>query len=332
MRIDCHAHMLPAEFPDALPSCAPAMEPVDGETARELVFGPMRFKAAEVFFVGERRLEAMAAKGVDAEVLTPMPPLLNYEAEAKDYREVCRYVNETVLRLCATDPRRMYGFGIAPLQDPEMAAAELADLKASGLRGVEIGSHVNGRSIGEEEFRPFFAECERLDLPIFVHAIRAHIADRLPMAAGPSYQVSIEATLAAASLLTGGTAVQHPNLRVSISHGAGGLALMAPRAHFFWGGTFNEGEPLPGRGEGESPMALMRRFYYDSLVMDPRALRALVDIVGTERLLMGSDFPAMDREDPFDKTLTSLELDAEQEQAIAWTNAWNYLGIEPPTL
>ncbi|MBB4931214.1 aminocarboxymuconate-semialdehyde decarboxylase [Lipingzhangella halophila] len=332
MRIDCHAHMLPAEFPADSPACSPSMEPIDGDTARELVSGALRFKAAEVFFAGERRLEAMANNGVDAEVLTPMPPLLDYGADAKDYREVCRYVNETVLGLCATDPRRMYGFGIVPLQDPGMAAAELGELKASGLRGVEIGSHVNGRSIGEEEFLPFFAEAERLDLPIFVHAIRAHIADRLPMVAGPSYQVSIEATLAAASLLTGGTAVKHPGLRISFSHGAGGLALMAPRAHFFWGGTWNEEEPLPGRGEGEAPMTLMRRFFYDALVFDRRALRALVDLVGADRLLLGSDFPAMDREEPFDRTLASLGLDPADSEAVGWSNAWRYLGIEPPEL
>jgi aminocarboxymuconate-semialdehyde decarboxylase len=66
--------------------------------------------------------------------------------------------------------------------------------------------------------------------------------------------------------------------------------------------------------------------------MDPRALRALVDIVGVESLLLGSDFPAMDRETPFDRTLSALELDPGEQEAIGWSNAWNYLGIDPPTL
>ena len=76
MLIDAHAHLLPHDYPADAPECFPRMEPVDGETARLLVFGAMRFKARDVFFDAERRIEEQDASGVDAEVISPMPPLL----------------------------------------------------------------------------------------------------------------------------------------------------------------------------------------------------------------------------------------------------------------
>jgi aminocarboxymuconate-semialdehyde decarboxylase len=330
--VDAHAHLLPRDYPLSAPECFPRMEAIEDSTDRLLVFGPRPFRARDVFFTAERRIEAQDAAGVDAEVLTPMPPLLRYDLPATDGLALARHVNEFTAELCAFDPTRFVGLGMLPLQDPQACAAELPAIRDLGLAGVEIASNVLGKSIGDEQFLPFFAEAARLGLAIFVHAMPA-LTERLPVSAMGTYVVGLEGALAAASLITNGTAQACPDLRIAFSHAAGGFPLMLPRAQYFWGGTWNEEPKNPERAvmpdDGPSPLEYARRFYYDSLVFDRRALRFLVDYLGPDRLLIGSDFPAMPREDPAGRTLRSLSLPSADLEDITWNNTFRWLGIKP---
>ena len=332
MLVDAHAHVLPRDYPAGAPPCFPQMELIEDSADRMLVFGPMRFRAREVFFEAERRVEAQDASGVDAEVLSPMPPLLRYDLPAADGLALARHVNEVTAQMCALDPARLIGLGMVPMQDPDAAAGALSAIGELGLAGVEIASHILGVSIGDERFLPFFAEAARLDLAIFVHAMPG-ASDRLPPRAAGTYVVGLEGAMAAASLITGGTAERCPRLRVAFSHAAGGFPLMLPRAQYFWGGSWNEEPRVPERApmpdDGPSPLELARRFYYDTLVFDRRALRFLVDYLGPDRLLIGSDFPAMPREEPAGRTLRSLGLAAAVLDDITWHNAFRWLGIKP---
>jgi aminocarboxymuconate-semialdehyde decarboxylase len=308
------------------------MEPIADSTDRLLVFGPRPFRARDAFFSAEKRLEAQDASGVDAEVITPMPPLLRYDLPAADGLALARHVNEVTTEMCAVDPDRLIGLGMVPMQDPDLAAAELAAVADLGLAGVEIASNVLGASIGDEKFLPFFTEATRLGIAIFVHAMPA-ATDRLPPRAMGTYVVGLEGAMAAASLISGGTAAKCPELRIAFSHAAGGFPLMLPRAQYFWGGSWNEEPKVPERAvmpdDGPSPVEFARRFYYDSLVFDRRAIRFLVDYLGADRLLVGSDFPAMPREDPAGRTLRSLDLPAAVLEDITWNNAFRWLGIKP---
>jgi aminocarboxymuconate-semialdehyde decarboxylase len=330
--VDAHAHLLPGDYPADAPACFPQMEAIEDSTDRLLIFGPTRFRARDVFFTAEKRLVAQDAAGVDAEVLTPMPPLLRYDLPAADGLALARHVNEATAQLCAVDPSRLIGLGMVPLQDPELSAAELTAVRDLGLAGVEIASNVLGASIGDEKFLPFFTAAASLGVAIFVHAMPA-ATDRLPRQAMGTYVVGLEGAMAAASLITGGTAAKCPDLRIAFSHAAGGFPLMLPRAQYFWGGTWNEEPKVPERAvlpdDGPSPVEYARRFYYDSLVFDRRALRFLVDYLGPDRLLIGSDFPAMPREDPAGRTLRSLDLPAAVLDDITWNNTFRWLGIKP---
>jgi aminocarboxymuconate-semialdehyde decarboxylase len=197
---------------------------------------------------------------------------------------------------------------------------------------VEIASNVLGVSIGDERFLPFFAAASRLGLAVFVHAMPA-ATSRLPPKAMGTYVVGLEGAMAAASLITGGTAAKCPGLRIAFSHAAGGFPLMLPRAQYFWSGSWNEEPKVPERAimpdDGPAPIEFARRFYYDSLVFDRRALRFLVDYLGPDRLLVGSDFPAMPREDPAGRTLRSLDLPPDVLEDITWHNAFRWLGVKP---
>jgi aminocarboxymuconate-semialdehyde decarboxylase len=343
--IDAHAHVIPGSFPAAPAGCDPSSWPsmaalADG--SRLLTSGAVRFTARTAWFDAERRLAEAAAGGVDAELVSPFPPLLNYLLPPPSGRDLARWVNEYVASLCAAAPGRIYGLGTVPLQDPDLAAASLASVVSLGLAGVEIASNVAGLSLSDERFGGFFAEAERLGTAIFVHAMPVP-SDRLPGPATATFGVGIEGSLAAAAIVAGGVAERYPGLRLAFSHGAGGFPLMLPRAQWFWGRTWNEEPPGPGSAGGPGPEAapwaaatgpaeLARRFWYDSLVFDRRAIRYLLDMFGPQRLLIGSDFPAMPRESPAGRTLSGMGLPDAVLDDIRWHNCFRFLDIDAPKL
>jgi hypothetical protein len=156
---------------------------------------------------------------VDAEVVSPFPPLLNYLLPAAHGRDLARWVNEYIAGLCAAAPGRIYGLGTVPLQDPDLAAAELGSAVGElGLAGVEIASNIGGVSLADERFLGFFAEAERLGAAVFVHAMPVP-SDRLPPPATATFGVGAEGSLAAAALITGGVAERYPGLRLAFSRG-----------------------------------------------------------------------------------------------------------------
>jgi aminocarboxymuconate-semialdehyde decarboxylase len=337
MLVDMHAHVIPGSLDPVGASedhRGPRIGPCDDPGARLLENDRgMKFKAIEAFYSGERRLEELERSGVDAEVVSPMPPLLDYALSGSEGLELSRRVNEFVASLCAVDPRRLMGMGMVPMQAPDLAAAELARVRETGLVAVEIASNVVGQALHAPEFDEFWAEAERLDMPVFIHAMAADFGARLPAGLIPiaAFAVGADALLACSGIITSGLAERHPRLRLAFSHGAGGFPMMLPRAMYFWGKTWNE-EPPAADTEGVAPAELARRFYYDGLVFDRRTLRMLIELIGHRQVLVGSDFPAMPREDPCGRTLRSLGLPADVLEDITWHNTFRFLGIEAPQL
>jgi aminocarboxymuconate-semialdehyde decarboxylase len=341
--IDSHAHVFPGDFGRPPAGCDPAAWPtvVDGPEPdlRLLINGPMRFPAKRVWFDAEQRLAASAASGLDAELLSPFPALLNYRVPGPLGRDLCRVTNEYIAGLVAAYPTKFYGLGTIPLQDPDLGTAELTEIAKLGLAGVEIASNISGVSLHDPSLDGFWAEAERLGTAVFVHGLPAP-TDRLPGAAVATFGVGVEASLGAAAVISGGVAEKYPNLKVSFSHAAGGFPLMLTRAQWFWGRTWNEEPPRPEPERPEAapwfaahgPIELARRFYYDSLVFDRRAIRYLADMLGTDRLLVGSDYPAMTREQPIARTLSSMGLSEAELSEIRWDNCFRFLGIDPPKL
>ena len=336
MLVDMHAHVIPGALDPVGTSDdhrGPRIGPCDDPHARLLENDRgMQFKAIDAFYSAERRLEELERSGVDAEVVSPMPPLLDYALSGPEGLELSRRVNEFIASLCSADPVRLMGMGMVPMQAPSLAIAELARVRDLGLVAVEIASNVLGRALHGEEYEEFWSEAERLQMPVFIHAMPADFGERLPAGLIPiaAFAVGADALLACAGIITSGLAERHPGLRLAFSHGAGGFPMMLPRAMYFWGKTWNE-EPSDS-GEGLSPAELTRRFYYDGLVFDRRALRFLIDLVGHRQVLVGSDFPAMPREQPCGRTLRSLDLPGEMLEDITWHNTFRFLGIDAPQL
>jgi aminocarboxymuconate-semialdehyde decarboxylase len=191
------------------------------------------------------------------------------------------------------------------------------------FRGVEIASHVNGVSIGDARFEPFFSAAERMGAAIFVHALRPAGQERI---VGHFSEQAVcfpgDIALGAASMITGGIATRHPKLRIAFSHGGGALGLLLPRLVHAWNAQPKARESLP-----ESPEAIARRFYYDALVFNPRSVRFLAESFGGSQLCVGSDFP-FNMGDPDPRgTLEKSGLDAATLAAITSGNARRFLGL-----
>lgn len=327
MIIDCHAHMIPWSLPESGDPRHPRFEPQQaGEWL--LTAGAERYVAkTPVWFETDLRLEALESAGVDIEVVSPMPYLLDYSLRQSSALELSRSINERVAEMTAESAGRIQGLGAVPLQAPEVAAGELSSIATLGLRGVEVGSHINGVSIGDRRFLPFFQEVERLGLAVFVHAISPAIGDRLPDDDDNAFGFAHEAGLAVTSLVAGGTLAACPDLRVSVSHGGGGAPLMLGRAQYFATGRWTTHDDPTFDTEQPSPIELASRLFYDSLMYDTRAVEFLAARVGLGQILLGSDFPGVERPVPTTAPLEPAGSDVDLA-VIAGSNALRYLAIE----
>src|SRR5438477_6990054 len=184
-------------------------------------------------------------------------------------------------------PQRFIGLGAVPLQDTDAAVAELDFvLKKLKLAGVEIASHVNGTSIGDARFEPFFAAAEKMGAAIFVHALRPAGQDRI-VGAFPEQAVCFpgDIGLACASMITGGIGARHPKLRIAFSHGGGVMSILLARLVHAWNMFPKAKESL-----SESPAVTAKRFYYDQLVFEPRAVQFVIGTFGACQIIVGSAY------------------------------------------
>src|SRR5687768_16108587 len=266
----------------------------------------------------------MSEMRVNRQALSPMPELLSYWLPLADAKVLIRYLNEQIAEMIALAPERFIGLGCIPLQDPDAALAELRYvMEKLKFAGVEIASHVNGVSIGDARFEPFFGAAEELGAAIFVHALRPAGQDRIVGAfAEQAVCFPGDVALACASMITGGIASKHPKLRIAFSHGGGTMAILMPRLVHAWNVFPKAKESLP-----ESPAVIARRFFYDELVFDPEAVKFLIKQFGSSQIVLGTDYPfALGDTKPME-TLQRTGLDEPTIAAITSSNARRFLGL-----
>ncbi len=326
--IDVHTHVVPEKFPaygGATPEIPwPSMAPAHACHAHVMISGKVYRTVSDGSWSVPRRIEAMGNMRIGRQALSPMPELLSYWLPARDGQVLIRYINEQIAAMVDAAPASFIGLGAVPLQDLDLALAELEYVKNTlGFAGVEIATHVNGVSIGDARFEPFFAAAERLGASIFVHALRPVGQDRI-VGALSEQAVAFPADIgmAVAAIITGGIAARHPKLRIAFSHGGGAFSMMLPRIAHAWRMTPKAKEAMP-----ESPEIYARRFFYDCVVFDPTLVQLLIGRYGASQILIGSDYPfAMGEGDPIG-LLGRSELDAATLQAITHGNARRFLGI-----
>ena len=326
--IDIHTHIVPENFPPYAGKGKdvpwPSMAPAQACHRHVMISGKLYRTVADGSWSVPRRIEEMGAMQVTRQAISPMPELLSYWLPLDDAKVMIRFLNDEIARMIAAAPERFIGLGCVPLQDIDAALSELHHVhKTLKFAGVEIASHVNGVSIGDARFEPFFAEAERLGAAIFVHALRPAGQDRIVGAfAEQAVCFPGDIALACASMITGGIASKHPKLRIAFSHGGGTMAILMPRLVHAWNVFPKAKESLP-----ESPATIAKRFFYDQLVFEPNAVRFLVETFGQSQICVGTDYPfAMGDFEPL-KSLGGAQLDAATLEAITAANAKRFLGL-----
>jgi len=279
-------------------------------------------------WMSDERVRDMDRQAVGIQCLSPMPELLSYWLPAADAQVLIRFLNDEIARMVALYPARFIGLGAVPLQDPDLALRELEYvMRDLTFPGIEIASHVNGVSIGDVRFEPFFAAAEKMGAAIFVHALRPIGQDRL---VGPVTEQAMcfpgEIGLAAASMISGGIAARHPGLRLAFSHGGGVFSILLHRMRHAWKMMPKMKETMP-----EDPGIYARRFFYDTILFDTSALKHVINTFGASQVVVGTDYPFnMADPDPVG-TVRATGLDADTIRAILSGNAGRFLG-QPPAV
>jgi aminocarboxymuconate-semialdehyde decarboxylase len=294
--IDIHTHFVPAGIPQAA-----GRNPLWPSIGRKGADGAAVMVGGKVFRVidsrswdAARRIDDMSADDVDVQVISPMPELLSHWFPAADADALCRYVNEGIAELCNANPKKFIGIGMAPMQDAPLAIKRLDEIKSLGLRGIEIGSHINGIPLGDIRLHEIYAAAEQAGLMVMVHPLHPLGLDRMggrpELAAVAAFP--LETAYAAVSLMTNGVTERFPKLRFLLSHGGGALPWILPRLRH----ARTVGPPLDSlfpRDPGE----MVKSFYYDTILYDDAALEYLMTKVGTDRVVAGSDYPFTIKQD-----------------------------------
>jgi aminocarboxymuconate-semialdehyde decarboxylase len=320
--IDVHTHVVPCGLPFGHDDRFAAF--VDhGDTADVLVGGAYFRTVPRESWDVDARVAAMDAGGVAMQAISVMPELFSYWAEPDLGVRFCRSLNEAVANMAAAAPDRLVGLGTVPLQDLDVAIAALDAVRELGLAGVEIGSNVLGTVTGAMRFLPFFQAAADAGLCVFVHAFHPPYWDCVadpPMAAAVNFPPEIGTSVAA--MVAHGFVQRSPGLRLCASHGGGTLPLHLPRMLAFWDGDL-------ARAERGSPYDAVRAMWFDSLTYAPAALRSLLDLVGPERVVVGSDAPFFAPPPGYivDQLHELESLAPEVLTAIRTTSAVEFLGL-----
>jgi aminocarboxymuconate-semialdehyde decarboxylase len=273
-----------------------------------------------------RRIDDMNAAGLGRQVLSPMPELLAYHLPAEHAQVLHRDLNEQMASVVANHPDRFLALGAVPLQDIDVAIAEMEHLARDlGLSGVEVGSNVNGVPIGAPDFAPFYAAAERLGLCVFVHAHRPTGLDRIsgPKALTQALGFPTEIGLAAASVISNNVIDQYPALRMAFSHGGGSFSMLLARLQNAWSLVDPLRAAIP-----RSPREQARQLFFDTLVYDGDALAFLVKAYGPQSLLIGTDYPfSVMEKDPIGALAAGVPPGAHFD-AIATANACRFLALD----
>ncbi|GHJ97824.1 amidohydrolase [Streptomyces sp. NE5-10] len=328
--VDVHAHVLLPQI-EALVAGLPGHAEAKALDARRngpdalAVSGPMVRDRIPALTDPAVRLARMDAQGVDVQLVSPSPSHYHYWADADTAEKVYRLADEATAAHCAAAPDRLRGLGLVPLQHPELVVPALDHALEQGLAGVEISSHAPGRELSDPAYEPLWARAEETGAIVFLHPFGCTLDERLDRwYLSNTVGQPTENAVALSHLIFSGVLDRHPGLKIVAAHGGGYLPTHIGRSDHAWRARTDA-----SAGCAELPSSYLRRLYFDSLVHDPRVLRALVEAAGADRVLLGSDFPFdMGSDDPVG-ALRAAGLPEADFHAVRGANAAALLALSP---
>ena len=331
LTIDVHTHVLPESWPDladryGYPGFV-QLERTGPGCARMLKDGrPFRDVSANCW-CPETRISECDRAGVDVQVLSTVPVMFSYWAEPEHTLDLSRLLNDHLAGLVAANPSRFLALGTIPLQDADLAIHELERCtRELGMPGVQIGTNVNGANLDDPALFPVFEAAQDLGAAVFVHPwemLGGTRTERHWMA----WLVGMpaETALAVCSVILGGVLERLPDLRIGFAHGGGAFPHTIGRIER----GFVCRPDLVATGTSLGPRDQISRLYVDSLVHDEAALRYLVDLVGAERIALGTDYPfPLGEAKPGRLILDSDAFSAEQKARMLAGTALEFLDVD----
>lgn len=275
-----------------------------------------------------RRLKEMDARGIDGMVISPSPPLYMYDIEAKYGIPYAGAYNDALAEYCQADPKRFFFLATLPLQDPKAAAAEAARaINELGARGVYIGAtNLGGRELDDPEFFPLYDKLVAADLPLAIHpGVIGNQRELLGLPSrfreGAAVGFPVQETHALFNLIAGGVLDIYPDLKISITHGGGFFPYQFSRIEEFLKLEGDKRKPVKEVGE------YIANIYFDMVLHDLRARRLLLEVAGTDHVMMASNYAGMDSVDGL-ALLNELELGETDHARIAGKNAATLFKLE----
>jgi aminocarboxymuconate-semialdehyde decarboxylase len=237
----------------------------------------------------EARIAEMDREGVDVQAVSLYVGQYHYWAERELAADVVRIQNQKLAEMCARHPKRLVGLGAVSLHVPELAAEQVAEaVKLHGFPGFMVTGSVLGEEISAPRFDPFWAKAQELDRVVFIHprsfpegAKRFQGAGSL----GNTVGNPLETTVALSHMIFSGFLDRFPNLKIVAAHGGGYLPAYIGRSD-----NCHAVDPHC-RQMKKKPSEYLKQLYFDTLVYSPAVLAHLIDRVGADRIVMGTDYP-----------------------------------------
>jgi aminocarboxymuconate-semialdehyde decarboxylase len=290
--IDMHTHFFPRITREEAAALDPQRAPwlqANADGSGQIMTGDRPFRPVrEVLWEPARRLEDMDRDGIDLQIFCATPVMFGYAYPADRALAWCQRMNDRALEFAAHAPRRLKALAQVPLQDVDAACREASRAKAGGHLGVQIGNHLGEKNLDDEGLLAFLAHCGREGIPVLVHPWDMMGADRMKRWMLP-WLVSMpaETQLGILSLILSGAFERLPRtLKLCFAHGGGSFAFLLGRVDNAWRHRDIVRQDCP-----QLPSSYVDRFSVDSAVFDDGALALLVEVMGAERVMLGSDAP-----------------------------------------
>jgi aminocarboxymuconate-semialdehyde decarboxylase len=272
------------------------------------------------------RITDMDQHGIHVQVLSTIPVLFSYWAQAQDAYDVSRFLNDHISDVVRRHPDRFIGLGTVPMQSPQLAIREMERcVNELGLAGIEIGSHINDWNLENSALHEFYAAAEELGACLFVHPWDMVGKEKmakywLPWLVG----MPAETSLAICSMIFGGIFERFPGLRVAFAHGGGGFPGSYGRIRH----GFEVRPDLMAVDNPHHPDRYLGKFWVDSLVHDEDMLMKLISLFGIDRVALGSDYPFPLGELSPGKLIAETGLDRDEKSWLNYRAAESWLGME----
>lgn len=271
------------------------------------------------------RIREMDEIGVTVQVLSTIPVLFNYWAKPADGLETSRFFNDHIAETVSKNSKRFVGLGTVPLQDVDLAIKEMERcMKELKMPALEIGTNINGENLSEKKFFPFYEAAEKLGCGLFVHPWEMMGEDKmqkywLPWLVG----MPAETSRAICSMIFGGVFEKFPKLRVAFAHGGGSFPFTIGRIEH----GFDVRPDLVAVDNASSPKEYVGKFWVDSLVHDKNAFQYLIEVIGEDKICLGSDYPFPLGEHQPGRLIEKMKLGKKIEKKLFYRNAEEWLGI-----